>query len=266
RKPADKSHPASSAGKQASAGKQTAKESGKDQRREQATGRSRNNEATRSGQKTPAVRKKAALNRLPVTEQREKLALKFAGQHHPELAALLNGLRETDQTHYENAVREVARDADRIGKLEQRQDGRFTPSLRMWKLDSRIRLEAARFSMNQSPETEAELRNLMLDRQTARLRFLQSERQRLRSRLKGLNEQITVASGNPEGAVNAELNRLRKILAAKGRNRLQSTKPRRIKTTDTDPVIQNASATKVKLTRKPATVRPARLVPESKSD
>jgi len=216
---------------------------------------SKKTEENRLGQNSTAVRRKTTPKKIPITAQREKLALNFSRKHHPELADLLNGLRATNRTHYENGLRELARDADRLGKLEQRDDGRFSLSLQIWKLDSRIRLEAARFSLNPSPEIEDELRRLMLDRQTARLEYLKLERQRMQIRIDRLNDQIRTASKNPEHVVSTELDRLRKLLAAKGRNRRESTSLRRTDTAAPTPSVQNTSASQVKPGRKAAPSR-----------
>jgi hypothetical protein len=178
-------------------------------------------EEKRAALRAAAAKKRAELARVPVTPQREKLALGFARKYHRELADLLSGLKSADRTHYENAVREVARDADRIEKLGQRDRERSLASLRIWKYDSRIRLEAARFSMNQSEETEKKLRRLMAARQKARIAFLKLDRDRAKTRHQRLDEQIDTLATNQEERITAEIDRLRK-----GRDRLASSRIR----------------------------------------
>lgn len=211
-----------------------------------------------SAQRAAAAKKRAEFAKIPVTPEREELALRFARKHHQELADLLSGLKSADQTHYENAVREVARDADRIEKLGQRDRERYQASLRIWKFDSRIRLEAARFSMNQSEETEKKLRRLMASRQKARLAFLKLDRDRAKTRVNRISEQIDTLATNPEERITAEIDRLRKTLAAKGRTRAQLASPRLKKPTSGKPTIRNASETRVQSSRKETPVKGTR--------
>jgi len=217
-----------------------------------SAGKPENSGKDRSTLESTIARKKVTARQKSLTPQREKLALSFSRKHHPELADLLKGLRSRNRAHYEDGVRELARDAERFARLEQRGDERFSSSLKIWKLDSRIRLEAARFSLRPSLEVENKLRQLMLDRQSVRLEYLKLERQRAQTRVDRLNDQIRSASEAPDRLVSAELTRLRKLLAAKNRNQLNSPSPRRNKTPDATAPGQNASGTKPKSPRKPA--------------
>ena len=208
-----------------------------------------------SAAKTIGAKKRAELSSVPVTPEREERALNFARMHHRELADLLSGLKGADQKHYENAVREVARDADRIGRNEQRDPERHEVLVRIWKFDSRIRLEAARFSMDPSEETEKKLRHLMISRQKARLACLKLDRDRAKTRHQRLDEQIDMLAANPEERINAEIDRLRKTLAAKGRARTQSASPRSknpapSKPTVKKPTVKNASDIRAQPPRK----------------
>jgi hypothetical protein len=212
----------------------------------------------RASQRAAAAKKRADFEKIPVTPEREELALNFARKHHPELADLLSGLKAADRTHYENAVREVARDAERLGKLTLRDRERSQVSLRIWKFDSRIRLEAARFSMDQSDETEKELRKLMSARQKARLAWLKLERERATTRVKRIGEQIDTLARNPEERITAEIDRLRRTLAAKGRSRGQSASPRSKNPATAKSTVRNASKIRVQPARKEAPVKGTR--------
>lgn len=215
-------------------------------------------EEKRAALRAASAKKRAELARVPVTPQREKLALGFARKHHRELADLLSGLKSADQKHYENAVREVARDAERLAKLSQRDKERYQASLRIWKYDSRIRLEAARFSMDQSDETEKTLRLLMASRQKARLTYLNLERERATTRVSRLDEQIDTLATDPEKQITAEIDRLRKTLAAKGRTRAQSASPHSKKPATAKPTLRNASESRVQPSRNKAPVKGTR--------
>ena len=212
-------------------------------------------EQRRAAQREAAQKKKQALMaKSPVTPTREKLALNFAKKHHRELAAILQSLRSMEQTHYKTAIWEVARDAERLSRLQQRKDERFEPSLRIWKLDSRIRLEAARFSMNQSEATEKKLSQLMLARRKAKVAFLKIDRNRSQARTDRLNEQIESFSINCEQDVATEIDRLRRSLAARGRSGAQSAAPRTKKPAASQPAIRNASTIRTLPTQKKSSV------------
>ena len=195
-------------------------------------------------------RKQALMAETPVTPAREKLALNFAKKHHWELAVILQSLKSMEQTHYQTAIWEVVRDAERLGRLLQRKDERYEPSLRIWKLDSRIRLEAARFSMNQSEATEKKLSQLMLARRKAKVAYLRIDWKRSQARTERLHEQMESLSSNHEQAVAAELDRLRRSLAARGRSGAHSAVRDKKKPTTSLPAIQDASATRTIPTRK----------------
>lgn len=216
-------------------------------------------EQRRAAQRETARKKKQALMaKTPVTPAREKLALSFAKKHHRELAAILQSLKSMEQTHYKTAIWEVARDAERLSRLQQRKDERYEPSLRIWKLDSRIRLEAARFSMNQSEFTEKKLSQLMLARRKAKVAFLKIDRKRSQARTDRLDEQIDSLSSNHEQAVAAEIDRLRRSLAAQSRSGAQSAVPRTknpaAKPNASEPAVRNASATRTIPTREEGSV------------
>lgn len=189
--------------------------------------------------KSVTDRKQAMMAKSPVTPAREKLAIRFAKANHTELAGLLQSLKAMDRTHYLTAIWEVARDAERLGRLRERNDDRYESSLKIWKLDSRIRIEAARFSMEQTESTEQKLRQLMLARREARLEFLRMDRKRSQARTDRIDEQIATLASDPEKAVTTEIDRLRRSLAARAGKRAESVPPRLRKS---QPTIRNTSA------------------------
>ncbi len=146
----------------------------------------------------------------------EQAALEFAQQHHPELADLLATLKKSDKQQYVNALRELDRDRDRHAKLAERDQERAKLSLEVWKMDSRIRLELAKFTMTQEPEREARIRELLKQRRDARLALLVLDKKRLAGRASKVDEQIAALQDNGSDArLAAEFDRLMKSVKPK---------------------------------------------------
>jgi hypothetical protein len=157
---------------------------------------------------------------ISVTPAREAKAVAFAGKHHPELAELLSRLKKADPPAYEKAIRDVSQNSERLEKLRENDAERYELSLRLWTLDSRIRLLAARSTMSNDPGIEAELRDLLAERQNVRLATFKLERDRLTTRLERLDGQIQQLELDPAAAVENDLARIRReIKAAANRGR-----------------------------------------------
>jgi uncharacterized protein YhaN len=163
---------------------------------------------------------KAQPESVSVTPAREAKAIAFARKHHPELADLLARLKKADAQAYEKALREVSQNTERLSKLRETDTERYDFSLRMWTLDSRIRLLAARSTMSNDPGIENELRELLRERQDLRLAMLKVERERLHARLERLNGQIQQLESDLGGVVENDFARIqREIKAAANRER-----------------------------------------------
>lgn len=155
----------------------------------------------------------------PISKDREDAAVKFARDHHPELAELLEGLREADKRNFQAGLRALTRDAERLEKMVERNDERYPVSLELWKLDSRIRLEIARMSMSPDEDFEPRLRPLMEERQSARVRLIKMERLRTAERLAKYDEQLRTLQSESDDLVGAEIDRVKKLVAAQARTK-----------------------------------------------
>lgn len=163
---------------------------------------------------------KAQPETVSVTPAREAKALAFAREHHADLANLLGRLKKADPQAYEKALREVSQHTERLSKLRETDAERYEVSLRVWTLDSRIRLLVARSTMSNDPGTEGELRELLRERQNVRLALFQLERDRLQARLNRIEGQIQQLQSDPERAVENDFARIqREIKAAANRER-----------------------------------------------
>jgi hypothetical protein len=191
----------------------------------------------------------------PVSQVREAAALLFAHEHHPELATLLESLRQADVRNFQAGLRGLTRDAERLAKLEERSDERFPDSLELWKLGSRLRLEVARLSMSPGEEFEPRLRPLMEQQQAARIRLLRLERKRLAERIARTDEELKKLKGGPDKLIALEIERLQKLVAFKARGK--GTRPSSAKgsTKTTAPASKSRSETADAKTPKRKTTR-----------
>ena len=119
---------------------------------------------------------------------RERMALKFVKQHHPELSRLLSGLKANNEERYRSAILDLLHDRDRLLKINDSQ--RHDLSLELWKLNSRLRLEVARFSIAETAGDVDKLVDLMRNRNNVRVKLLSLERERLSKRTKKIEGQI----------------------------------------------------------------------------
>lgn len=143
-----------------------------------------------------------------VTPEREAGARLFAERHHPELAELLEQLKETNPEGYEKAIQELFATSERLARLMERQPERYELELSVWKVDSRIRLLAARSAMGENEGRRQALKKLLLEKNDLRLQLLQLDRQRVAVRLERLDASISELETNGEAVADAELERL----------------------------------------------------------
>ncbi|MCA9048948.1 MAG: hypothetical protein KDA89_09495 [Planctomycetaceae bacterium] len=145
---------------------------------------------------------------VALTREQEESALEFARRNHPELGRLLEQLRRSSSAGFSRGVREVHGTVQRLERLREKQPDRFEYEVNDWKLGSEIRLLTARWVMSQDPELEQQIRSLLVERQTARLQRLQSDREKLADRLENLDTQIEAAEAAVEDRMEAEWKRL----------------------------------------------------------
>jgi hypothetical protein len=147
-----------------------------------------------------------------VSAAQEAAALAFADQHHPELAALLASLRQSNPVEYARAIRELFRTSERLALLREKAPRKYALELEIWKGQSRIRLLAARLTMAPDPALEQELREAVAAQTEIRLQLLELEREELAARLEKLDAAIEAVRKSPTGQVDDEVERvLRKI-------------------------------------------------------
>lgn len=160
---------------------------------------------------------KAEKNRPPavaIAPEREAAALQFARENHPELAALLDGLKKNAPREYQAALVDLDRTVERIAKTREKSADRYQVELAEWKITSRIRLLAARLSMSDDPTVAAELRAALRERLELRLTAQQAEHDRLQVRVKRLEQQIEEMSSQADAMIEKQFVDLKKTLPA----------------------------------------------------
>lgn len=162
-----------------------------------------------------------------LSEADESAAMAFAREHHPELAELLTQLNTSNRAEYERAIRELSQTSLRLQRVKTQTPDRYDAALAAWKLDSRIRLLAARGSMSEDPAVEAELKAALKDRVALRLRELNAERDRLTGRLSKIEEQIKSIETNPEAAAERDLQRVKASIRKDARTDAQREKQKK---------------------------------------
>ncbi len=167
-----------------------------------------------SVEKIPAKRLAAAeaakLDTEPISPKREEAAVAFAQQHHPQLADLLGRLKGSHLEQYTKALRELDKTRTRLEKAKEIDADRYAILLREWQLDSRVRLLAARLTMSTSEELESELRQVLTERHDVRLQLLTYDREKSKTRLQKMDEQIAEHVQNRETSIDREFDRIKK--------------------------------------------------------
>jgi hypothetical protein len=183
------------------------------------------------GQKNPPASQNSSADEQPVakrgnpapeapkvimTPERQAAAMKFAELHHPELFQLLQGLKQGRRPQYQQAVRQLYNDSERLARMKERVPSRYEFLLAEWQLDSRLRLLVARMTMSAGdPELEAQLRELLKKRSETRLALLQLDRERQAARLAKLDDQIQELESDQDAAIEKALSQIQRSLGVK---------------------------------------------------
>lgn len=170
-----------------------------------------------------------------VTPEREAAARLFAERHHPELAALLDQLRATNRREYDKAIQELFATSERLARMMGRFPERYELELAVWKVNSRIRLLAARSAMNEDAGKRDALKQLLLEKNDLRLQLLQYDRERVAARLERLDASITELQNNGDAAAEQELERLLKSARSRANRKNREGTPARAEPVTTKP-------------------------------
>lgn len=173
-----------------------------------------NNDRKAAGSNTKARQDSSDVR---LTKEEERAAFAFAEEHHPALATLVKKLRARDSDAYQSAIRELHLDSVRLVRMQDRQPVRFKTEISLWKVDSEIRLQLARFAVMGDERSEKNVRRLLAKRQSLRRKRLVGERERVTSRLTQINAQLNQSEDEQKRALDLEWSRLEKRIRPSAR-------------------------------------------------
>jgi hypothetical protein len=101
----------------------------------------------------------------PFTPERETAALQFIAEHHPELAEVLSRLKSLSREQYEQAIRQLSQERDKLANVKLNDEKLHGLMLEAWKVNSRIEVLAARIANlpEKDARLEAQLRKLLYE-------------------------------------------------------------------------------------------------------
>ena len=174
--------------------------------------------------KKTAARTDVSVRKAALTEDQQASAMAFALENHPELVPLIESLKKSRQQDYNRALRDLHLAETRFGRLKSRLSAeRYEQQLEVWKLDSRIRLQLAKWSVSKDDKLEADIRKSLAKRQQIQRQQYEQELQKLterQSRLESLLNKLNT------GSVDAEWDRVSKTLRRRkaGKSNKQQSK------------------------------------------
>ena len=150
---------------------------------------------------------------LPITAEREAIVLDFVQQNHAELKELLTHLRDNRRKDYERAIRELSRDAERIGQLKGRDARQYDLELKAWTIKSRIQLLTAQMVMGNKEEIRGQLKTLLNEQMDIRADLMKRERERAQERVAKLDQEISRLENERQKILENQLQLLTKSAA-----------------------------------------------------
>ncbi|MFN0021961.1 MAG: hypothetical protein ACKVP0_27245 [Pirellulaceae bacterium] len=160
---------------------------------------------------------------LPMTAEREAAVMTFVQQNHAELKELLTHLRDNRRKDYERAIRELYRDAERIGQIKDRDGKQYELELKAWTIKSRIQLLTAQLVMGDKEEIRSQLKTLLSEQFDVRSALMLRERERLQERLTRLDLDIVRVEAERQRVIENQLLVLTKS-AADSKNKVKVAK------------------------------------------
>jgi flagellar biosynthesis regulator FlaF len=150
-----------------------------------------------------------------LTKAQEASALKFARQHHSELAELLKKLDQEMASEYEKAIRQIALFNQRLERIRKRSSDDYKIQLSLWKVDSRIKLLGARMTMSSDEKLISEMEKLLTQRLNLREKQLVLDQKRAQVRLDRVQGQITKIRSDRQEYLEKELAKYRRLQTSK---------------------------------------------------
>ncbi|MDG2387783.1 MAG: hypothetical protein P8M30_00555 [Planctomycetaceae bacterium] len=150
-----------------------------------------------------------------VTKEQETSALKFARKHHSELAELLKKLDQDMGSEYEKAIRHIHNVNERLERTRKRSPEDYKIQLAIWKIDSRIKLLAARMTMSSDKNLTDEMKKLLTQKIDLKEKQLLMDQERTQVRLDRIDGQLQNIRSNRKEYLAKELARYRRLQTPK---------------------------------------------------
>jgi hypothetical protein len=146
---------------------------------------------------------KAPVELLPFTPERETAALRFVQEHHPELSDVLTRLKTFSREQYEQAVRQLFQESEKLAAVKTQDDKLHELMLEYWKVNSRIEVLAARLAHARDRDAvlEAELKTLLYRQADLQRQMIEHNRQRTLAALKVMEANIKLLEEKREEMV-----------------------------------------------------------------
>jgi hypothetical protein len=158
-----------------------------------------------------------------ITAEREAAVMTFVEKNHAELKDLLTYLKDNRRKDYERAIRELSRDAERIGQIKTRDGKQYELEIKAWTIKSRIQLLTAHLAMGDKEEIRTQLRSLLNEQMDVRADLLKRERERAQERLAKIEQDLIRLDNDRQKMVENQLKMLTKS-AADSKNKVKVTK------------------------------------------
>jgi hypothetical protein len=152
-----------------------------------------------------------------LTPDQQQLALEFAKAQHPELAELLEKLKESKPKEFGRALQDLYRAQQRLSRMSEKTPERFALEISLWKVQSRIRLLAAQMVMEGDTAQDETLKALLSDRRDLKIQLLRLDRARADERLASLDQQLAELQRDPRGDNENELAKLKQTAGKQGK-------------------------------------------------
>jgi len=152
-----------------------------------------------------------------LTAEQQQQALGFARSQHPELADLLEKLKEANPKEYSNALLELYRAEQKLHRMADQNPQRYAIELRLWKVGSRIRLHMAQLVMEGEGAPDENLQEMLSERRNLKIELLQFDRAKTVERLTNLDRQLEQFQRDPEGDLAIELAKLKQTAGKQAR-------------------------------------------------
>lgn len=160
------------------------------------------------GNKTTKTAKETS--KTPVTPEMEAEAMNFIRQNHSDLVELLNQLKTTNQTQYQQAVRDLSRAATTLASTEKNDPKKYVLDLQAWQVNSQIQVLAARYAMSPSPELKEDIKAKLVEQINIRLEQQKLDRERTAARLSRLDDSISKLQDSRDQEAQKALDKLTK--------------------------------------------------------